>query len=377
MKYSTCVAAVGLIAALCAAGCGQDNGRHDNTNPGGPTATPARTTAPPTVTVAVGTATPGTEPTPTTGGTGGGATPTTAGTPSGGGQPAIEQTKVTVNLDCVGDACTVDGSALAGTPFGSPLPLAAGGVPACVLNTFREGVTGSYDCGTGCGESTVRLTSSVILAQILEKPCPICVGDPTPNDGVKGGTCDTGKNKGGACDTGGISPTFGATSNDCLPSASSVGELPIDIAPLTTGTVTQTASVTCAQPRFGATCFCPSQDRPNACIAPSPEGTCPASGFCDDPTFGACSGEPARNCDPGNGTGDCEDIQPGAGTCEAKTRPCFGTTITRTGQCGTQTGTLVGFFCIPATRAPAINTVSGLPGPGTVSLPVSSLRVPR
>lgn len=409
MKYSTCVAAVGLIAALCAAGCGSDNGRHDNDNTGGgPTATPAKT-----ATVAA--------PTPTVGGptvTAGGPTSTAAGPTSTAGspgptstpggpsncesdhmtltitsqansdldtgwtgiahnQPTLEQTKVTVNLDCVGNDCVVDGSALAGTPFGSPLPLAAGGVPACVVNTFREGVTGTYNCASGCGDSTVRLTSSVILAQILEKPCPICVGDTTPNDGVKGGTCDSGKNKGGACDTGGISPVFGATSNDCLPSASSVGELPIDIAPLTTGTVTQTASTTCAQPRFGATCFCPSQDRPNACIAPAPEGTCPASGFCDDPTFGACSGEPARNCDPGNGTGDCEDIQPGAGTCEAKTRPCFGTTITRTGQCGTQTGTLVGFFCIPATRAPAINTVSGLPGPGTVSLPVSSLRVPR
>ncbi|HEY2386085.1 MAG TPA: hypothetical protein VGK30_03925 [Candidatus Binatia bacterium] len=405
MKISTCVAAVTLVAALCAAGCGQDNGRHGNDNTGGPTATPVKTSTP-----VVTTSTPGVVATPTTETSG--PTPTTGGTPvptpTGGGtskcesdhmtltitsgagsdldtgwtgiahnQPTLEQTKVTVNLDCVGNDCTVDGAALNGTAFGSPLPLAAGGVPACVINVFRAGVTGTYNCATGCGESSVQLTSSVILAQILEKPCPNCMGDATPNDGVKGGTCDSGKNKGGACDTGGISPVFGPTSNDCLPSASSVGELPIDITPLTTGTVTQTATVQCAQPRFGVNCYCPMQDRPNACTAPSPEGTCPDSGFCDDPTFGACSGEPARACDPGNGTGDCEDIQPGSGTCEAKSRPCFGTSISRTGQCGTQNGTLVGFFCIPATRAPAINTVSGLPGPGTVSLPVSSLRVPR
>jgi len=292
-------------------------------------------------------------------------------------QPTLEDTKVSVNLDCVGNDCVVDGAALVGKPFGSPLPLAAGGVPACVLNVFREGVTGTYNCATGCGESSVRLTSSVILATILEKPCPNCVGDPTPNDGVKGGTCDTGKDKGNPCDTGGISPSFGPTSNDCLPSASSVGELPINITPLTTGTVTQTASVQCVATAFGATCYCPDQNRPNACVAPAPAGTCPANGLCDDPTFGACSGELFRACDPGNGTGDCEDVQPGAGTCQAMARPCFGTTITRTGQCGTQNGTLVGFFCIPKTGAPAINTVSGLPGPGTVSLPVSSVRVPR
>jgi hypothetical protein len=271
----------------------------------------------------------------------------------------------------------VNGAALKGTSFGSPLPLAAGGVAVCVINTFREGVTGTYDCGSGCSEVSVQLTSSVIQSAILEKPCPICVGDDTPNDGVKNGTCDSGKSAGQPCDIGGINPSFGATSNDCLPSASSIGELAIDITPLTTGTVTQTASTQCSSSRFGANCYCPGQDRPNACIAPSPEGTCPASGFCDDPTFGACSGQEFRQCQPENGTGDCEDIAPGAGTCEAKPRPCFGTSISRTGQCGTQNGTLAGFFCVPATRAPAVNTVSGLPGPGTVTLPVSVVRRPR
>ena len=37
MKISTCVAAVTLVAALCAAGCGQDNSRHDHS---GETPTP-------------------------------------------------------------------------------------------------------------------------------------------------------------------------------------------------------------------------------------------------------------------------------------------------------------------------------------------------
>jgi len=50
-------------------------------------------------------------------------------------------------------------------------------------------------------------------------------------------------------------------------------------------------------------------------------------------------------------------------------RPCFGTTIDRVGQCGTPTGELVAFFCTPATRAPAVNTTQGLPGPSTIAIP--------
>ena len=56
-------------------------------------------------------------------------------------------------------------------------------------------------------------------------------------------------------------------------------------------------------------------------------------------------------------------------------------TITSTGGFGVyitgNTGTLVSFFCIPATKAPAINTTAGLPGPGALSLPAISVRAVR
>lgn len=394
-RRSTCIA-LAMVTALAIAGCGQDNNSNNDVEPvATSTAAPRTATPTPAVVPTV---------TPTSGGSPG--IPTVTPTPTGDSvcesdkmtititseagsdldtgwtgishdQPAIEQTKVTTNLDCVRNDCVVDGAALAGTSFGSPLPLASGGVAVCVLNVFREGVTGTYNCASGCGESAVHLTSSVFQSAVLDKPCPLCVGDATPNDGNKGGTCDSGKTRGAACDVGGISPVFGATSNDCLPSSSSVGELAIDIAPLTTGTVTQAGTLACASSRFGNTCYCPGQDRPSACTSPAPEGSCPATGICDDPVDGFCSVQQFRVCEIGSGTSQCDDFIPGSGTCEIFSRPCFGDTITRTGQCGTQNGTLVGFFCIPATRAPAINTVAGLPGPGALSLPSSVVRAPR
>jgi len=38
---------------------------------------------------------------------------------------------------------------------------------------------------------------------------------------------------------------------------------------------------------------------------------------------------------------------------------------------------LVSVFCIPATAAAAIDTIVGLPGPGTITLPVDLVRTPR
>jgi hypothetical protein len=397
--------ALALCAALAVAGCGEDNGGNDND--GGTDPTPVRTSTPvgPTATALVPTATSVSPVETPTGGPVPTATPTGGDGACGGAalqitvtslagsdldtgwtgiahnSVAIEGASVTTNLDCTGDDCTVDGSALAGTTFGSPLPLSSGGVATCVTNTFREGVTGTYNCQTGCGESTVRLTSAVFLSQDITRPCPRCENDPTPNDGQKGGTCDDqSATSGAACDVGGTSALFGPTSNDCLPRGTAIANLPIDLAPLTTGTVTRTADVDCASFGFPpGSCFCPDQIRPNPCLS----GSCPESGECQATAQpeGICSGQTFRTCFPENGNGDCEDTFPGAGSCQERLRPCFGTTISRTGTCGGSanpaTGTLVGIFCIPRTSAPAVDTTAGLPGPGALSLPSGSLRTVR
>jgi hypothetical protein len=300
---------------------------------------------------------------------------------------AIHDASVTTDLNCTGNDCQVDGSALVDTVFGAPLPLSSGGVSSCVINEFREAITGTYNCESGCGESAVKLRSRVFLVLDQNKPCPPCVGDPTPNDGVKGGTCDGGKTPGAACDVGGISDLFqdaggappdaGRTSNDCQPTGSPVGILSIDLNPLTTGTVTVNADQNCLSGAFPAgSCYCPGQVQPNSCV---PDGICPASGVCEkNPPIGVCSGQPFRQCFLTSGpTADCEDVSPGAGTCQSQQQPCFGSSITRTGQCGTEEGVLASIFCIPATQASAINTVAGLPGPGAVTLPSSNVRRPR
>src|SRR3990172_2470266 len=249
-KRSACLT-LALVAAFALAGCGQDN--EDNDNDGGPLATPTATATPGVTTAPTQTSTqPGTPTvTPT-----GPETPVPTMTPAGGAceadqlvititsapgsdldtgwtgiahnSVAVEQSTVSTDLnDCDDGECSVDGTALVGTTFGSPLPLSSGGVPVCVTNTFRAPVTGTYNCELGCGESDVKLTSSVFLVSLIEKPCPLCVGDPTPNDGQKGGRCDSGPAQNAPCDVGGISPTFGATSNDCPPSGSPVSNLEI------------------------------------------------------------------------------------------------------------------------------------------------------
>jgi len=410
MKTRTRFLALAMVASLAIAGCGDDN--DDNEGSPGPTSTPVRTSTP--VATAGQTATAVVTPTtdPSAGET---LTPTPTSTPSGSvceadalsvtvtslagsdldtgwtgiahNSVSIREASITADLNCSGNDCTVDGTALVDTVFGAPLPLSSGGVSSCVVNEFREAVTGTYNCESGCAESAVKLRSRVFLVLDADKPCPPCVGDATPNDGVKGGTCDGGKTPGAACDVGGISDLFqdssgappdaGRTSNDCQPNGSPVGILSIDLNPLTTGTVTVAASENCLSSAFPAgSCYCPGQVQPNAC---TPDGICPASGLCEQsPPIGQCSGQKFRGCSLINGaTADCEEVFPGAGTCENTLRPCFGSTITRTGQCGTEQGVLAAIFCIPATTAQAINTVAGLPGPGAVTLPSAQVRTPR
>ncbi len=238
----------------------------------------------------------------------------------------------------------------------------------CVRNVFRDAVGGTYNRTTGDSVASARITSFVTQSPVSDKPCPNCVGDPTPNDGQAQGTCDNDAVAAGApCDVGGISPNFGPTSNACLPKASSIGELDINLDPLTTGTVSINASVNCTSPNEPpGRCYCTDQNRQNACL-PTGGDACGSDGFCTgDPTDTRCSGQTFRVC-----TEDADCAIFGAGTCQIQLRSCFGNSITRTGQPAPpgQPGSIVAFFCIPSTRAPAVNTVAGLPGPGAVTLP--------
>lgn len=295
------------------------------------------------------------------------------------GMPLPHAAAASIPLACVpgNPSCDVAGAGLDGTPASPPIPLSAGGVPTCVLTTYAAAPTGTVDCATGCSATHVKLVASAYLVVDTDHPCPPCVGDAVANDGVKAGFCSGGTTPGAPCDVGGVTgrfdgagPDYGKTSADCRPTGSSVSESELDLDPLGTGAATLTASVDCASAGFPpGSCHCPGQVQPNACL---PDGVCGDSGFCEHgPLDGTCDRLPFAQCRIDTGTADCDDIFPGAGTCVASPRPCFGQTITRSGSCGTQKATLAAVFCVGNTRSAAINTVYGLPGPAAISVPIA------
>ena len=169
--------------------------------------------------------------------------------------------------------------------LGAPLPLSAGGVSTCIVNQVTGTITGTANIETGDGQSVVHLIASVFSEVTQEEPCPVCVGDPTIGDGVRGGTCSDGSTRAGMpCDVSGVSQTFeptGKTSFDC-PSASDVlAALPITLA---TSTSTLTKTLTNDSPDCGAgsgKCFC------DTCATAAAE---PCFSNADCPGGAACGG---------------------------------------------------------------------------------------
>ena len=177
-------------------------------------------------------------------------------------QPWPSEQRIELALDCrSATSCTVGGG-VAGAIFGAPIPLSAGGVPACVVSRLRAPLAGSVEPEAGCGELRLALTSTVYTGREVAEPCPRCVGDGTANDGRKDGRCDAGPSAGEACDANAASALFGATSNDCLPPpASIVGTLAIDLAPLTTDGVRLAAERPCGFHRPGLADHCACADQ--------------------------------------------------------------------------------------------------------------------
>jgi hypothetical protein len=158
------------------------------------------------------------------------------------------RTKCTTNADC---------SVATGTYeyyFGTYLPLAAGGVATCVGSQINGTITGTANVETGSAASSVQLISRVYTGP-NPNPCPRCVGDATPNDNARGGTCDAGTNVNLSCDVNGSSPNpyWGSTSLDCPPTGGAqVAALPIN---LTNSTGTETRTVSSANPNCRAPGF--------------------------------------------------------------------------------------------------------------------------
>ena len=201
----------------------------------------------------------------------------------------------TSDADCgQSHACVLDANCF----FGAPAPVPAGPLSSCALNAIATDPCGSATLG-GAATLTVGLSSRFYLTGDAPSPCPRCVA----------GTCTAGARAGQSC-SGGVGSKL--TTRECPPSpAQFIGELPISLSPLSTGTSTLTNPT-----GF----FCPGQKVPGA--------------------FGQTAATTIRETgSPLLGGGSL-----------------FSTT-------------LAGNFCIPATGTPLIDNTVDLPGPGAVSVP--------
>lgn len=306
--------------------------------------------------------------------------------------------------NCGGGQCTCN--------FGPPLPLVAGGTPVCVLNTLAEQPGGEADVDAGDGTIQLHLLEKVFLGELLLQPCPLCVNDPTPADGQRGGVCSGGLNDTDSCDAQAYNYTFPAPTGafhslDCFPNPGNnvAGPgLSVEIA-LTTGQSQLAAELPCATEGELAEfdCFCRvcSGDGTIACSSNEDcgeAGTCTSNGEgvqtlpndCDDGVCESVGGEEGRCavgpddtfCDgllrpdgrgllPCGANDDCapQHIGVDAGECIlVERRPCFLDPIVAQGAPHPVIPLAAGVFCSPPTNSGPVNSASGLPGPGRATL---------
>ena len=287
-------------------------------------------------------------------------------------------------------ACTGSGSTGPGSPngetFGPPVPLLAANTPLCVVNRFAGDVlvrTANFQ--TGAIDAAVSLLADVYLTTNVPagqrgQVCPQCSGDAVGADGVCIGGADDGK----VCrvdGTGFVVDSSGGTayqlSRSCRPAGTPVATLALALDPL--GTTTATGGE------------CPGQTASDACGAPGCTGEC---------SGGACAFAVPDPIHPGNpALFRCQDRKGGLGEfcCGgdevATTHPCFatgqGTPIARTGFASPAVAdgatpfpasslqVLTAVFCVPATSNDVLDLVAiGLPGPGTILLPMTAAWLP-
>jgi len=308
--------------------------------------------------------------------------------------------------DCGGSLCTY--------VVGPPLPISAGGNPTCSVNSLALDLSGTVDVEAGQSDLNLNLATKIFTPGVQLQPCPVCVGDITPNDDVKDGLCE-GDTAGVACDTHGFDETFASAANnqglslDCAPRAVSNisgSGLQIDL-PFTTGSYTLGADNACDSPLGFLDCFCGqcSGDSLMACrndaeCAAVAAGTCSVKGGngtsrqpnacgsfgncvdqgdekgeCSDANLLSCDGISKANgggfvrclsnaecditCAPIGGCGTCSHVEP---------TPCFLDPIEDTGVADPSNPTLVGNFCLAPTVSLSINATTGTPGPGRVAI---------
>jgi hypothetical protein len=287
----------------------------------------------------------------------------------------------------------------------APIPVALGGGAAwCVLTSVGSGVQGSIDAATGQGSLDLPLQIAAFDGA-LGAPCPRCVGDRTPADGVRDGVCDGGRHRDERCDA---ASSADATSLDCPPADSATfGTIAKAARSLALTTGARTRALDAASPlasRAGhtkerAACGVCSEDPTRACAsaADCDGGTCGAgngaatapnaceNGLCSstDGVLGECTNGPFdRTCaaDPARSCVADTDCPAPNDRCQTRLRRCFpgggkiGDGVSARGSAesvrqGKARSTLAGLFCVPGGRNAVTNELVGLPGLGRATLP--------
>lgn len=287
-------------------------------------------------------------------------------TPNGSINACLSECDTTSDTECTANG-EVGAGTLNGVTFGAPLPLLASNVPVCVVNRFKNPITGTVDYGTGNIDLHVTLLSDVYFTDSAEV-CPRCNGN----------RCTSGRNINKPCTVDAtlfVAEGTGSRnynlSEDCPPIGQPEATLDIDFNPLTSGDTGPLAG--------GASPPCPGTDRPNSCSqgcgAECRSGSAACVQKIPDPT------DPSRLV--------CLDNKGGISQvcCNDRTdRPCFplenGGTLSRMGRAEvpipafpestafpkTGTGTVGAVFCEAATGNSNIDGTTGLPGPAALLL---------
>lgn len=297
--------------------------------------------------------------------------------------------------------------------FGPPLPQSAGNTPVCILNTLSDQPEGEANVDEGSGTIVLHLAEKVFSGLSALQPCPVCVDDTTPADGMRDGVCVGGLNDTQSCDAQAYNSTFppptGALySLDCfpLPETNITGNGLLIETALTTGRDELHAEMPCAADGPAALRDCPCRVcsgntsipcRSDAECEAAEAGTCSSNGLGEQPvpnacTTGVCNDAGAEQgfcaegpddtfCDQivrADGTGliacqsdeGCapQNIGVDAGNCTlVERRACFLDPIVTQGAAHPFLPFAGGTFCSASTLSPTVNAVAGFPGPGRLS----------
>ncbi len=228
------------------------------------------------------------------------------GTCTGSVCPVLPTPTALGTIDCTTTGCN----------FGPPLPIPNAGQTTCVVNSIAAPVGGTFDIATGTTTNlSLQLASRLYITGNAAQPCPKCSATGTPS-APGTGTCDRGARAGLAC----TSTNSVGLSKDCTPGGDDgsidLGNLPIDLTPLSTGQRLEAAA---------DGLFCPGQ------------------------------GANQRGCFQGGGA--CRSIEE-TGTPSGPLTPNGPSAPVALGA----------IFCIPSTPSALVNFAANLPGPGAFSL---------